>query len=266
MSDESALAEGAGPEVVLETEAQEAPEMQGETKAEDGREVSEAKSRRERQKAARDRMEADLAEARKAEAETKARHQRLLDAAKVETAPTEADFPDPIEHAAASAHWKMNQRTLQREAQAAEKAAQSAKDAVDAARRAQLDTVEREWLDQATEGARRYADFGEVTARAGAVLTAEAALLIKTSEQAADLAYHLGQNPDLARRISQMNPVDAARTIGRIEAGLVTEKPRQATQAPDPVNPVRGTATATKDPTKMNANEYAAWRAAGGTF
>ena len=56
--------------------------------------------------------------------------------------------------------------------------------------------------------------------------------LILTSDVGADVAYHLGQNRALAAQIAEMNPVEAARAIGRIEASIVAPKPRTETKAP----------------------------------
>ena len=61
-----------------------------------------------------------------------------------------------------------------------------------------------------------------------------------------------------------MNPVQRAREIGRIEATLAAPKPQS--RAPDPISPVKSTVPVSKDPARMTAAEYDAWRQAGGTF
>ena len=90
--------------------------------------------------------------------------------------------------------------------------------------------------------------------------------LILTSDVGADVAYHLGQNHALAAQIAAMNPVEAARAIGRIEAGIVQPKPRTETKAPDPISPVRGSAGAARDPEKMSYRDFVKFRENGGTL
>ena len=61
-----------------------------------------------------------------------------------------------------------------------------------------------------------------------------------------------------------MNPVEAARAIGRIEASIALPKPRTETKAPDPINPVRGSAAASRNPDNMSYVEWVKWRENGG--
>jgi hypothetical protein len=101
------------------------------------------------------------------------------------------------------------------------------------------------------------------------VVSQELSLQVLESDQAADLTYYLGKNPDQARQLSVLfarNPVAAAMQLGRIEASLSRPKPRTQTQAPEPVTPVRGAARANPNPATMSATEYRQWREAGGRF
>lgn len=267
MSEESALAQEAGPEVV---QSDELGQVEGQT-AEDAAEVApedektRTQKRREREKATRERLVAEKEAALAAAAEAEARHKRVTDAGKSETAPTEAEYPDPIEHAAALAVWKHTRRMADRDGAEAEQAAKAAKDRVteiEAAERAELG---RMWAEQVDEAKTRYADFDKVALRHDLPIGETVALLIQTSDQGPDVLYHLGKDPALAARLSAMHPVEAARAIGRIEATLNAPKPRTETKAPDPITPIRG-AAGTRDPEKMSPREYAAWREAGGTF
>ena len=54
------------------------------------------------------------------------------------------------------------------------------------------------------------------------------------ADQPADLAYHLGKNPDLARSLSSMPPQAAAYALGKIAAGLQVPQPKIASNAPPP--------------------------------
>jgi hypothetical protein len=70
------------------------------------------------------------------------------------------------------------------------------------------------------------------------------ALAIKESEAAPQVLRYLSTHRDEALRISRMNPIAAAREIGRIEAGASNappQQPRTVSQAPEPVRPVGGT-------------------------
>ena len=121
------------------------------------------------------------------------------------------------------------------------------------------------WMNTREEAKTRYADFETVALRGwepSPVMTD----LILTSDVGADVAYHLGQNHALAAQIAAMNPVEAARAIGRIEAGIVQPKPRTETKAPDPISPVRGSAGAARDPEKKSYRDFVKFRENGGTL
>jgi len=265
MEDESALAPGAGPETVV-TEAPKGEETgQVETPPAEGQpeEKSESAKRREREKAYRARLQQEAAEA-KAEAEqAKARRQAILDAAKQEAPPKESDFPDPIEYAAAKAIWGAEQRLTEREAKNAGEAVKAAEGRAEEIGKKERAILEQSWAVARDEAKTRYPDF-ETVALTGWEPSPVMTDLILTSDVGADVAYHLGQNRALAAQIAAMNPVEAARAIGRIEASLSAPKPKLETNAPTPISPVRGSAGAARDPSKMSVTEYAAWRAAGG--
>jgi hypothetical protein len=71
------------------------------------------------------------------------------------------------------------------------------------------------------------------------------ALAIKESEAAPSILRYLAAHRDEAARIAGLNPIAAAREIGRIEAAAeVASRPQTRTvvsQAPEPVRPVGGT-------------------------
>jgi len=267
MEDESALAPGAGPEAVV-TEAPKGEETgQVETPPAEGQpeEKSESAKRREREKAYRARLQQEAAEA-KAEAEqAKARRQAILDAAKQEAPPKESDFPDPIEYAAAKAIWGAEQRLTEREAKNAGEAVKAAEGRAEEIGKKERAILEQSWAVARDEAKTRYADF-ETVALTGWEPSPVMTDLILTSDVGADVAYHLGQNRALAAQIAAMNPVEAARAIGRIEASLSAPKPRTETKAPDPISPVRGSAAVARDPEKMSYKDFVKFRENGGTL
>lgn len=106
-------------------------------------------------------------------------------------------------------------------------------------------------------------------------LAPEAAKAVVRSEQGPAIAYHLAKNPDLAARISRLEPVSQAVAIGRLEEQLtrsktetkdttkepskqVTKAPVKVTQAPPPPKPVQASAPPSKDEGIMGMDEWVA--------
>lgn len=264
MTEESVAATGAAPEAVIE--APEGTEGQVETPPAEGtpEEKSESAKRREREKAYRARLQTERDDALAKADQAEKRRAAIVQAAKGEVAPKEADFPDPIEFAAAKAIWGAEQRLTEREAKSAGEAVEAAKREAEAISQRESAVIAEAWTAQVAEAKGRYADFEKVAMANDLPVTKTMGELIMTSDAGPDVLYHLGQNRALAAQIAQLNPVEAARAIGRIEASLSQPKPRTETNAPDPINPVRGSSGVARDPSKMSVTEYAAYRAAGG--
>lgn len=229
---------------------------------------SESAKRRERRRADEQRLMSEAEEARKDAKRTRERLDRIKAAHAGEVQPKEADFADPIEYAAASALWKQRQSDARREASDLEQEATQhdtrAKEIEDQNRQERL----AEFQAQIPEARGRYADFDAIIAIAqrAEIVAPHVADLVLEGDSAADVAYYLGSNQDIARQISRMPPLAAARELGRIEALLSRPQPKTQTNAPDPITPVKPGGTAVKDPAKMSATEYRAWREGGGRF
>lgn len=228
---------------------------------------TESKRRRERRERARERAEQEAERARQAED----RLNRIRRAAESQSPPREADFPDPIEYAAARGAFAQAQAAARFQQGEAEAEAQAAREAAQAANHARIADRQRQLSEDIGAARTIYTDFDQALAVAqrGDVVSVELSLQVLESDKAADLTYWLGKNPTEAQRLSSMfarNPIAAAMELGRIEAGLSRPKPRTQTTAPEPVTPVRGTARATPNPTAMSHSEYRAWREAGGKF
>lgn len=272
MTDESAAAVSAAPEAVsaepqvTETEGQieegqaaDSPEESGEAEKK-----SRAAERRERHKAhiAQVKAERDAALAKVQEAE--ARRQKLLTAAQMDAEPTERDFPDPLELAAAKASWKMDQKRTDRSAQEAETEATEAKRQAEALSARERQVYLDAFDEQAKEAATRYADFDAVVKRKGVFPVGNPLPdLIMTSDLAADLAYAVARDQALHDELVKLPPVEMARRLGRIEASLTAPKPRTETQAPAPIAPVRGSARAAPNADAMSYEEYRQARMSG---
>jgi hypothetical protein len=104
-----------------------------------------------------------------------------------------------------------------------------------------------------------------------------AAAMVINSDKAAELTYHLAQNPDEATRIARLPPTKQALAIGRLEGKFVQQQeapvtknletsvqtapaqtqPKKAppapvvTQAPDPLTPIQGGAQVDIDPSSV---------------
>lgn len=268
MEDVSALAPEAGPEAVV-TEAPKGEETgQVETPPAEGQpeEKSESAKRRERDKAHRARLQQDAAQANARAAEAEARKTAILEAGKKEAAPREADFPDPIEFAAAKAIWGAEQRLTEREARNAGEAAEAAKREAETISQRESAVIAEAWTAQVAEAKGKYADFDQVALANDLTVTKAMGELIMTSDAGPDVLYYLGQNRALAAQIAAMNPAEAARVIGRIEERVMSQapKPRTETKAPAPINPVRGSAGASRNPENMSYVEWVKWRENGG--
>lgn len=88
---------------------------------------------------------------------------------------------------------------------------------------------------------------------------------VSISENAAELAYHLGKNPDKAREIAKMSPVQAAMAVARVESEITKSKPNNVSSAPIPIKPVGKVGSAgEKSYGDMSMDEYAAARKRAG--
>lgn len=255
------------PQVTTETEGQiegqaaESPDEPGEAEKK-----SRAAERRERDKAYRAQLKADAEAAREKAQQAEARKASILNAGAMDAEPTETDFPDPLELSAARAIWKQDQRRAERFAKEAEKEAEEARKQA-----ATFDQQERHALRQSFEAQvedakTRYADYDAVARAPDVPVSDVMADLIITSDVGPDVLYHLGQNRALAAQIAKLPLAEAARAIGRIEASLQAPKPRTETQAPDPISPVKGKVSATRDPNKMSYRDFVKFRESGGTL
>lgn len=93
--------------------------------------------------------------------------------------------------------------------------------------------------DKEEEARNKYDDFEQVAYNPKLRITDVMAETIRASEVGPDLAYHLGQNPKEAERISGLPPFLQAKEIGRIEAKLTAEPPsKKVSSAPAPIKPV----------------------------
>lgn len=227
---------------------------------------SRSKKRREERRKALDAVRAE-ADAKAAEARRATENlERIRKAGEAKKAPLQAEFENYDDYIAARAVYAARRAAdedraegMTAEQTAAEQAAQNARQRA-AAEAASIFT------EAAAEARTKYTDFDAVVMDRSVPISAGLAEMIAFSDSPAELAYAVAKDRALAGRLSSMHPVEAARELGRMEARLSAPKPRVESNAPEPISPVRGKASAARDPLKMNANEYAEWREKGGTF
>ncbi|NUB07016.1 hypothetical protein FW320_12630 [Azospirillum sp. Vi22] len=169
----------------------------------------------------------------------------------VNAAPKPEDFPTYDAFLIAQAKHELRQEMTQ--AEQAKVQEQQAK-----VQEQQASQVATNWRTQVDTAKGKYADFEAVAF--SAPISEPVAHMVAASDVGADLAYHLGKNPDEARRISALPPVAAARELGRLEAKLSAAPPPKPTQAPPPPPTVNGRGTPTRDPNAMSYAEYKAMR------
>lgn len=111
-----------------------------------------------------------------------------------------------------------------------------------------------------SEFAKKVPDYFEIAHYAP--ITQTLAELVMESDQSAALAYHLGKNPEVATRLSQLPERMQARELGRIEAKLLdAPKPPQVSGAPPPAPKIApSNAQVEKDPKDWTDTDFAKWR------
>lgn len=199
-----------------------------------------------------------------AEKTREAEHYRRLAEEKAKTPPKEdkrpqqGDFENYDDYVEALSEWKTRSTTRQ----------------VMEEERAQVRAEERQrQVDERFEAARkRISDFDEVVDKGRA---AEHVIgIIGESDLVAELAYHLGKNPETARKLSAMSPTAAAREIGKIEARIqdrlkADQPPGKKKNSSPSITPTKylgggGSGKITKNPDNMSPDEYFRWREEGG--
>lgn len=181
-----------------------------------------------------------------------------ITAAKTEE-PKESEFDDHFEYVAAKAVWKSTQAADTGRAREADDALQH----LSQERQAEVVGMFTEACDDARS---RYSDFDAVALNPRLPVSPAMQEAILQSDMAADVLYHLGKTPALARQLAGLSPIEVAMSIGRLEGTLAKPRPITQSKAPAPISPVKARGSVSKDPEKMTPDEYRAWRTGGGKF
>jgi hypothetical protein len=130
--------------------------------------------------------------------------------------------------------------------------AEAARKVREDARREQAEEAAKQrvksWKTRESEFKAKHEDYESIAYYAP--ITDAMVEVIQESELGPEIAYYLGKNRDEAERIAQLDPVKAAREIGRLEARL--EKP-SAPAVPKPV----AVSKAPPPPPRLEAVEHA---------
>lgn len=161
--------------------------------------------------------------------------------------PTADQFESYDAYLEALTDWKVGDMVRAREAEA-----QRQREAQEA------QTLTQQFDSRAMAFAAEVEDYQQVALDPTLPVSDAMAQVIRSSEKGPQILYHLGQNRAEAMRLYQMQPLQAALEIGRLEARLAVPQPRRSSTAPPPVNPVvGGVGTPTLDPMKLSAEEWA---------
>lgn len=223
--------------------------------------TSRSKARRERRKAELQRLREEAEQASREKARAEARREKIkADAEKSSTPPKEDGFQDYNEYLMALGAYQAARAWDERQSREIDQQIGEYDQRLTEVQQQQDREVAEEWAAQVTEARTRYADFDKIVNDPSLPIAQHVAQMVAGSDQGADVAYYLGTHRQEAARISQLPPLEAARALGAIEARLSLPKPKTTTETPDPIDPVKPKATASKDPSKMTMAEYRKWR------
>jgi hypothetical protein len=175
----------------------------------------------------------------------------------VEQEPQPQQFQDAFEYAKALTDYRVEQRLAQEKAAEAQARAQ-----------AEQQKVINSWLQRVEAAKAELPDFDAMLASASNVPVPDHirdAML--TSEVGPKLLYHFAENPDVIKRLSELQPIRALAELGKLEARFEAkpEKPPVAkSKAPDPIQPIRANGKADLPLTSDGEfhGTYQAWKEA----
>ena len=114
------------------------------------------------------------------------------------------------------------------------------------------------WQDKCDDAADKYADYDDVINNPKAPISPVMAQTIMLDNNGAEVAYHLGKNPNEAARIAALPFAQQVTEIATLSGTFTNNN----SDAPDPIEVPRGGTDgyAGKDPEKMSPSEYRDWR------
>lgn len=115
-------------------------------------------------------------------------------------------------------------------------------------------------LQDVISEADKPSDFEEVALAEDVNINGQMLEALAECDNPVDVMYHLGKNKQTAADIAKMTPIKAAREIAKLDltAKATPPKPKKQTNAPDPINPVKGSDSQKKSLGEMSFSEFEA--------
>lgn len=176
------------------------------------------------------------------------------DQPKEDPRPSRDTFTDPNAYDQALEDWAGRRATEKAKAEAKVEFDQQRQESHN---KSILDTYKARETDFQSE----HPDFEDVVYSDDVKITPVMTQAILEAEDGPAIAYHLGQNPDVAERIAGLSPAQQVWELGSISTKLAAPPPPQPKPKPEPIRPlnVRNIA-APKSPSEMSMDEYAEYR------
>ncbi|MFD1558348.1 hypothetical protein ACFSHT_22410 [Paraburkholderia silviterrae] len=228
-----------------------------------------SKITRERDEAARREREANDNLRRALEALERANGGKKPDAPADKTAPaddigaepTPPEFIDPEQYQRDMAEYtrKVTERSVKMQLREAEVRRQT--EATEKSNREAAAAHAQAWQGRRTKALEEMPDYAEVAENPAVHVSQTMAIAITSSENGPKLAYHLGQHPEVAERISRMAPALQLMEMGKLEAQITAPKAPAVSKTPPPIKHQAGAGTPqSKSADEMSMEEYAASR------
>jgi hypothetical protein len=117
--------------------------------------------------------------------------------------------------------------------------------------------------DRVEDARESIPDYDKVLASAKTPVSPEVGRELIASDKSALLSYYLARNPEKLERLNGMTGRELAREIGRLEGSVRMPASNQKTNAPSPIQPLRGGASPAFDPSHSSMEDYIAKRTSG---
>jgi len=214
-------------------------ESQSDTEAENESEVTEKPKAKQREQA---RQEAAAAKADKEALENRIRELEgrsnpVKKDVSVLDEPQPSQFNDAFEYAKALAEYSTEKALSERDRQDAERIANSQREKV-------IDT----WTKRLDAAKASLPDFDDMVQSADVAVSNDVRDAILESEVGPQVLYHLAENPEFAKSLSEMTTQKSLRELGKLEARFevkdVESKPVAVkSKAPAPINPLKASSS-----------------------
>lgn len=117
--------------------------------------------------------------------------------------------------------------------------------------------------ERVEEARESITDYDQVLASARTPVSPDVGREILASDKSALLSYYLAKNPEKLQALNGMTGRELAREIGRLEGSVRMPAANRKTNAPSPIQPLKGGAAPAFDPSKSSMEDYIAKRASG---